>query len=95
MGSKNDKNDVVAIVEAGSRLGMRYVPEKTLEKQDMQSIHRVCQRLMEHRTALINQIRGLGLEYVITILQGTHKIELCLPDHLENELIPLSCELFQ
>ncbi|EQB98068.1 transposase [Photorhabdus temperata subsp. temperata M1021] len=98
MGSKNDKNDAVAIVEADSRPGMRYVPEKTLEQQDMQCIHRVRQRLMENRTALINQIRGLSLEYGIAIPQGAHKIELCLPDHLENaenELTPLSRELFQ
>lgn len=30
MGSKNDKNDAIAIVEASSRPGMRYVPEKSV-----------------------------------------------------------------
>nr|WP_230333054.1 transposase [Xenorhabdus nematophila] len=61
MGSKNDKNDAVAIVEADRRPGMRYVPEKTQEQPDIQCLHRVRQRLMKNRTALINQIRGLGL----------------------------------
>ncbi|CDL86434.1 transposase [Xenorhabdus cabanillasii JM26] len=98
MGSKNDKNDAVAIVEADSRPGMRYVPEKTVEQQDIQCLHRVRQRLMQNRTALINQIRGLGLEYGIAIPEGAHKVEQCLPEHLENaenDLTPMSRELFQ
>ncbi|WP_275384161.1 IS110 family transposase [Xenorhabdus bovienii] len=77
---------------------MRYVPEKTQEQQDIQCLHRVRQRLMKNRTALINQIRGLGLEYGIAIPESAHKVEQCLPDHLENaenDLTPLSRELFQ
>ncbi|MCB4425674.1 IS110 family transposase, partial [Xenorhabdus nematophila] len=45
-----------------------------------------------------NQIRGLGLEYGIAIPESAHKVEQCLPDHLENaenDLTPLSRELFQ
>ncbi|OCQ52105.1 Transposase [Photorhabdus australis subsp. thailandensis] len=101
MGSNNDKNDAVAIVEADSRPGMRYVPEKTQEQQDIQCLHRVRQRLMKNRTALINQIRGLGLEYGIAIPESAHKVEQCLPEYLENaentenDLTPLSRELFQ
>jgi transposase len=98
MGNKNDRNDAVAIVEAASRPGMRYVPEKTVEQQDIQCLHRVRQRLMKNRTALINQVRGLGLEYGIAIPEGSHKIMASLPDALEdaeNELTTLSRELFQ
>ncbi|EMD9041470.1 transposase [Salmonella enterica] len=78
MGSKNDKNDAVAIVEAGSRPSMRYVPEKYIEQQDIQCLHQVRQRL------LINQRRGLA-PCGITIPQGAHKIITCLPDYLEDE----------
>ncbi len=98
MGSKNDKNDAIAIVEADSRPGMRYVPEKTIEQQDIQCLHRVRQRLMKNRTALINQIRGLGLEYGITMPEGAHKVAQCLREHLEdaeNELTVLSRQLLQ
>ncbi|WP_242687838.1 IS110 family transposase [Photorhabdus stackebrandtii] len=98
MGSKNDKNDAVAIVAADSRPGMRYVPEKTQEQQDIQCLHRIRQRLMKNRTALINQIRGLGLEYGIAMPESAHKVEQCLPEHLENaenDLTPISRELFQ
>lgn len=97
MGSKNDKNDAIAIVEADSRPGMRYVPEKSVGQQDIQCLHRVRRRLMKNRTALINQIRGLGLEYGIAMPEGAHKIMTCLPDYLEdaeNELITLSRALF-
>uniref|UniRef100_UPI00301AEB98 IS110 family transposase n=1 Tax=Xenorhabdus sp. Sc-CR9 TaxID=2584468 RepID=UPI00301AEB98 len=80
MGSKNDKNDAMAIVEADSRPRIRYVPEKTQAQQDIQSLHRVRQRLMKNRTALINQIRGLGLEYGIAIPESAHKVEQCLPE---------------
>lgn len=47
MGSKNDKNDAVAIVEAGSRPSMHYVPEKYIEQQDIQCLHQVRQRLAD------------------------------------------------
>lgn len=96
MGSKNDKNDAAAIVEADSRPGMRYVPEKSIGQQDIQCLHRVRQRWMKNKTALINQIWGLGLEYGIAIPEGAHKIMDCLPDYLEdaeNELTTLSREL--
>ena len=52
---------------------------------------------MKNKTALINQIRGLGLEYGIAIPEGAHKIMACLPDYLEdaeNELATLSRQLF-
>ncbi len=64
----------------------------------IQFLHRVRQRLMKNRTALINQIRGLGLEYGITMPESAHKVEQCLPEHLknaENELTVLSRQLFQ
>ncbi|MEX0446723.1 IS110 family transposase, partial [Xenorhabdus sp. SGI246] len=74
------------------------MPEKTIEQQDIQSLHRVRQRLMKNRTALINQIRGLGLEYGIAMPESSHKVAYCLPAHLENaenELTTLSRQLFQ
>ncbi|GLY62473.1 hypothetical protein Pcaca05_33300 [Pectobacterium carotovorum subsp. carotovorum] len=98
MGNKNDKNDATAIVEADSRPCMRYVPGKSIEQQDIQCLHRVRQRLMKNRTALINQIRELSLEYGIAIPEAAHKVMACVPDYLEdaeNELTTLSQELLQ
>jgi transposase len=40
---------------------------KTLEQQDVQALHRARQRLVNHRTALISQMRGLLLDRGIAI----------------------------
>ena len=72
--NKNDANDAEGITEAASRPSMNYVPIKQVEQQDIQSIHRIRSRLMKNRTALINEIRGLNLEYGITIPVGATKV---------------------
>jgi len=96
--NKNDANDAEAIVEAGTRPSMHFVPIKQVEQQDIQSIHRVRSRLMKNKTALINEIRGLNLEYGITIPQGEAKVKRCLRsiiDDNKNELTILSRGLMQ
>jgi len=40
---------------------------KTIEQQDIQAIHRMRSLAVERRTAQINQIRGLLLEYGIAV----------------------------
>jgi transposase len=64
---KNDKRDAEAICEAVSRPTMRFVSIKTEGQQDMQAIHRVRDRLVKARTALVNEVRGLLAEYGIVI----------------------------
>ena len=96
--NKNDANDAEAIVEAGSRPSMRFVPIKQFWQQDVQSIHLVRSRLMKNRTALINEVRGLNLEYGITIPLGALKVrgELrILIDDNENELTELTRALME
>lgn len=39
--NKNDANDAEAICEAVGRPQMRFVPAKSVEQQDIQSLHRV------------------------------------------------------
>ncbi|MET4701795.1 transposase [Constrictibacter sp. MBR-5] len=57
--------DAEAISDAASRPTMRFVPVKTPEQQDLQALHRIRERLVCQRTALINQMRGLLGEYGI------------------------------
>jgi transposase len=64
---KNDSNDAEAICTAVQQPNMRFVPKKTLEQQDIQALHRARQRLVNHRTALISQMRGLLLDRGIAI----------------------------
>lgn len=69
-GSKNDAVDAEAIFDAASRPTMRFVPVKTEAQQDLQSIHRVRDRLIAQRTGLINHLRGLLGEYGLVYPKG-------------------------
>ncbi len=83
--NKNDEADAEAICEAVARSNMRFVPIKTVEQQDMLSIHRVRARLVKNRTALANEIRGLLLEFGIIIPQGINKIVDKLTEVLDSD----------
>jgi transposase len=56
---KSDANDAEAICEAVTQPSMRFVPQKSVEQQDLRCLHLVRNRLVACRTQLINQIRGL------------------------------------
>src|SRR6202042_3533886 len=56
--SNNDFVDAEPIAEAVERKNMRFVPMKTDDQLDLQAIHRVRDRLISRRTAVINQIRA-------------------------------------
>lgn len=92
-GNKNDFNDAEAIAEASQRVNMRFVPIKNVEQQDIQLLHRIRERRIKCRTALINQTRGLLAEYGISIAQGANQVRKAVPDILEdaeNKLTVLS-----
>ncbi|MBU9173035.1 IS110 family transposase [Burkholderia gladioli] len=63
--SKTDARDAAAICEAARQPDMPTVAVNTKEQQAVQMLHRIRQRLMQERTALINQTRGLLGEYGI------------------------------
>ena len=69
-GNKNDHNDALAIAEAAQRPGIKTVPIKTVEQQDIQSLHRLRERCVRQRTCLTNQTRGLLSEYGIIFPVG-------------------------
>jgi transposase len=64
--NKNDFIDAEAIAEAVTKKNMRFAQIKTQEQLDWQAIHRVRDRLVQRRTALINEIRGFLLERGMT-----------------------------
>jgi transposase len=88
--NKNDYIDAEAIAEALDRPRMRYVPIKSDDQLDMQSLHRVRSRWVKSRTSLVNQIRGLLLERGITIRKGRRHAEATLPAVLEDAEINMS-----
>ena len=82
--NKNDAVDAEAICEAVQRPSMRFVPSKSIEQQDIQSVHRIRSLLVGRRTAQANQIRGLLMEYGIVIPQGISTLRKAIPDLLED-----------
>jgi transposase len=88
--NKNDYVDAEAIAEAVGRPTMRFVPIKSDDQLDLQSLHRVRERWVMRRTAVINQIRGLLLERGITVRKGRRFIEAALPGILEDADAKLS-----
>ncbi|HXJ34614.1 MAG TPA: IS110 family transposase [Candidatus Eisenbacteria bacterium] len=68
--NKNDFRDAEAIAEAVGRGTMRFVPPKTVAQLDLQARHRVRDRLVGHRTALVNQIRAFLLEQGLPMRPG-------------------------
>ena len=94
-GAKNDAVDAEAIFEAGSRPTMRFVPVKTMAQQDLQAVHRVRERLVCQRTALINQVRGLLAEYGTVLAKGPWRLAVEGPAAVADaSLSDLARELF-
>jgi transposase len=88
--NKSDYIDAEAIAEAVGRPTMRFVPIKSDDQLDLQSLHRVRERWVTRRTAVINQIRGLLLERGITLRKGRRYLDEALPGILEDAEAKLS-----
>lgn len=90
-GNKNDGNDGEAICEAMQRPNMRFVPIKTVEQQDIQSLHRIRTRLVNERTGLVCQIRGIlaerGIVFAKSITRARREFPVIAQD-LNNPLTP-------
>jgi transposase len=88
--NKSDYIDAEAIAEAVGRPTMRFVPVKSDEQLDLQSLHRVRERWVMRRTAVVNQTRGLLLERGITLRKGRRYVDAALPGILSDPATKLS-----
>src|SRR5258708_15491233 len=91
--NKNDFVDAEAIAEAVERKNMRFVPIKTDDQLDLQAIHRVRDRLISRRTAVINQLRAFLLERGLVFAKTPAKLRAALPDILENADLDLTTQM--
>ena len=86
---KNHGNDAEAICTAARQPHIHFVPKKSIEQQDIQALHRARQRMVNHRTAVVSQIRGLlldrGFAFAKSITRAQRIIPEILADH-NNEL---------
>ena len=86
--NKNDFLDAGAI--AVTKQNMRFVPIKSEAQLDVQAMHRVRDRLVQRRTALINEIRGFLLERDITFPAQPLHLRKNLPRVVEDAEYNLS-----
>ena len=92
---KTDGNDAEAICTAARQAHMRFVPKKSIEQQDIQALHRARQRMVNLRTAVVSQIRGLLLDRGIAFPKSITSARRMIPEILtdeENELTALARE---
>ena len=82
--NKNDFIDAEAIAEAVDRQNMRFVSIKTDDQLDLQALHRVRERVMQRRTAVINQIRAFLLERGMVFAKSPIRLREAIPSVLEN-----------
>lgn len=86
---KNDGNDAEAICTAARQPHIPFVPKKTVAQQDIQALHRARQRMVNHRTAVVSQIRGHLLDRGFAIAKCITRARRAIPEilsDLENEL---------
>ena len=78
-GNKDDQNDAQAICEAASRPDMRFVAIKR-----RRATSRIGDAPNSERTALVNQIRGLLMEFGKVLSLGREKLPMLQPELLED-----------
>ena len=83
--NKNDARDAEAICEALLRPSMRFVALKSPEQQALLALHRLRQGLIDSRTALVNQLRGLLGEFGVVTVVGRRRFEQALPRLIAEE----------
>lgn len=81
---KNDRNDALAIVEAGLRPTMSFVSIKQPWQQDLQSVHRVRSRIVKNLVEINNQIHGLLGEYGVLVKAGVKGFKRQVQEILET-----------
>jgi transposase len=64
---KTDKNDALAIVQASQLADIQFVKGKSVEQQQLQSMMRLRELAIKHKTASSNQIKALLLEFNIRV----------------------------
>lgn len=92
---KNDGNDAEAICTAARQPHIPFVPKKTVEQQDIQALHRARQRMVNHRTAIVSQIRGLLLDHGFAFAKSITRARRAVPEilaDLDNELTAMARE---
>ena len=71
------------IIEAVTRLSMRFVPLKDEHQQATLCLHRTRQGFVEERTAAYNRMRGLLSEFGVVLPQSPERLRREIATHLD------------
>src|SRR5210317_1210240 len=83
-GQKTDSNDALAVAEAARRPNIKDAPMKSVEQQGLQAIQRARELLIGECIALSNHLRGILLEFGVTVPLGFASLLRALPEILED-----------
>jgi len=102
--SKTDRADAAALIEAARSPRIRVVPIKTIEQQQLQSLHRLRSQWMSTRQRYLSTLRGILREFGIMIPLGPSvakaqigaalaAADSAIPDGLRPELAQMLQEI--
>ena len=85
---KTDRIDTEAILEAHRCEGIKPVPVRSVEQQQIQQLHRVREQWKRTRTQRINALRGFLRELGFAIPEGAKVAQRKAREILDDETIP-------
>lgn len=94
-GNKNDFVDAEVICEAAARPAMRFVTPKTEAQQTLAALRRVREGLVRERTAGVNLIHSILLEFGISLRIGMMRFERPPASLTEYSLPPRLVEVVE
>lgn len=86
--AKNTRNDAQAILIAALQPDMRFVSVESVEQQSILVCHRMREGWRSERTALINRVRGLLVEFGIRLGRSPQNLARSLPRLIQDEQVP-------
>jgi transposase len=85
---KNDRSDAQAIARAARQADTPQVPIKSEEQQAVLSLHRIREQYLKQRTALVNQLHGLLLEFGLVLPRRVVPLRAQLSRLLDEQRLP-------
>jgi transposase len=87
--NKTDRADAEALIEAHRCEGIKPVPVRSVEQQQIQQLHRLREQWKKARTARINFLRGCLRELGIFIPVGARRAVIGAREAIDSEALPL------
>lgn len=87
-GTKTDRADAEALLEAARNQKIYRVPVKSVDQQSVTALHRMRSQYLATRTARINALRGLLREFGVVIPVGARHVVPRVRVALDEDVVP-------